>query len=45
MKRLLLFLSICLCTVSVVPHAGDAKMMKSTLVVATDTPPRMMDPL
>jgi peptide/nickel transport system substrate-binding protein len=45
MRRLLLLISICLSAVLVVPHAGNAKMTKASLVVATDTPPRMMDPL
>jgi peptide/nickel transport system substrate-binding protein len=44
MRRLFLIMSICLCMVWLVSSPGNADMKKSSLVVATDTPPRMMDP-
>lgn len=44
MRKLLLILSVCFCMVLAVPQPGHAKVKKSTLVVATDTPPAMMDP-
>jgi len=43
MRRLFLIMSIFLGMLLAVPFPGSAKMT-STLVVATDTPPRMMDP-